>query len=138
MWFEKKNMYSEKQLTKWRGWSYDDIMRRVDKGLLEMKITDDGVKYAERESISQMMPRIPRGEAANRAKVIVRGTEVIYRDSVEDEAPVQSASLGFWGWFELISTIVLLPFTILGMREGVQWFLGTGRHGGGGSGDDWG
>jgi len=32
---------------------------------------------------------------------------------------------------------MLLPFTILGMREGTQWFLGTGKYGKGGDGDGW-
>ena len=37
---------------------------------------------------------------------------------------------GFWEVVELICFLIMLPFTILGMRDGVQWFLGTGEYGG--------
>jgi len=136
MWFwESRNLYTKKQLEKWRGWTQTDINCKVAAGLLDIKVTDEGLRYAEKESESRKYARIPAEEPEEYEPIMKDG--VLYfpvpRAAVQEKKP----GLGFWGWFEVISTLILLPFTILGMREGTQWFLGTGKYGRGGGDDEW-
>ena len=42
-----------------------------------------------------------------------------------------------WKVMEMLAFLVMLPFTISGMKDGVQWFMGTGKYGGGGGREEW-
>ena len=124
------------EMTEDRRWSLDEIERRIRTGNLRDIINMDGRHIFESADQHRLyLPLRKRSEAEyerlEREHAYYAG--VPYRRIGKGK----SSGEGEWDaikyffrvmWF--VAQILVLPFTLMGMRNGVQWMLGTGEHDG--------
>lgn len=126
-----------------RGWNEESVVYKLNFGCL----------YVARDTYGKKVYREPGVERypdlwTNPGKGLDAFKRDQYREECREkvkrgEMPDQVANIDWLGTIGLavegimeIFQILLLPFTIMGMRDATQWWMGTGKYGGGGGGED--
>lgn len=118
-----------------RGWDLPEIESRIRRGNLQDVINEYGrhiFESSEQHRRYMHLRRRPAYEYEASERYHLLHAEVVYGRACPDTEVLQEKSTlrRVWDVFWIVIQILALPLTILGMREGTQWFLGTGKYGG--------
>ena len=121
-----------------RGWTVEEVERRLDSGNLEDIVTETGRHIFESPQQHKRYLRMrkrPPAEYAKWERAHALDAGVPYRpfiasryDDKEETEGMGTQAVRLVKAIWVILQILVLPFTIMGMRDGAQWFLGTGDH----------
>ena len=120
------------EMTEDRGWDLDEIERRIRVGNLYDIINMDGRHIFE-------SPKQHRQYMHLRKRCAAEYERQERAHAYEAGVPYRRCGNGGDGWDALknilsvlwfIAQVLMIPFTLMGMRNGTQWFFGTGEYGG--------
>ena len=112
-----------------RGWNSATIQKRIDAGLLGVTYDREGIaRYYETAEEASKWPRDPALEASGYYERVA--ASVAERDRLL-EGGIDWNNV--WAWVKVFLFLLTLPFMVIGLKDSVHSWLGTGRY----SGKEW-
>ena len=95
--------------------------------LVFLLYAEDAGVFGSHEMFGQYLRKFPASKYEREERELAAMLGIpYYREAPAEESGWTVSGVFKAIWF--ILEILMIPFAILGMRDGVQWFLGTGEH----------